>query len=85
MGSAVLLRLSDLAALCIEVVPKYRLHCSLPSSAEMSQIFVRQAMVLNVEVSAWLWLMGRTLLLGRKLKGIMRPHFSSFLTQFIIH
>jgi hypothetical protein len=33
VGSAVLLRLSDLATLYIEVVPKYRRHCSLPSSA----------------------------------------------------
>jgi hypothetical protein len=35
VGSAVLLRLSDLAALCIEGVPTYRLHCSLPSSTQM--------------------------------------------------
>jgi hypothetical protein len=53
VGSAVLLRLSYLAALCIEVVPKYRLHCGLPSSAEMSQIFVCRAVALIVEISAW--------------------------------
>jgi len=47
VGSAVLLRLLELAALCIEIVPKYRLHCSLPSSAGMSQIFVKSGSVTN--------------------------------------
>jgi hypothetical protein len=47
VGSAVLLRLSDLAALCIEAVPKYRLHCSLPSSAQMS----RKGLLLDICMS----------------------------------
>ena len=32
-----LIRLSNLAAFCIEIVPKYLVHCSLPSSGRMCQ------------------------------------------------